>query len=128
MSVKFCPLCSNIFGYKVNKDTSKLMPVCSTCGHSETKIDNCLVINELTNRVQDYPLNHNTIFDTTLPRTRKIPCPNPSCPYIKKKSEGKEQKAADASVDHPEVIMFHYNPNMLKLGYMCVECRTYWKN
>lgn len=126
MSVKFCPLCSNIFGHKIDEETSRLVPVCQTCGYTESKVDHCLVVNELTNRVQDYPLSHNTPYDCTMPRTRKIPCPNPECPYAKKPK--KETKEASSEIDNPEVIIFQYNPTMLKSGYMCVECKTYWKN
>lgn len=129
MSVKFCPLCCNIFGHKIDDETLKLIPVCLTCGFTETKVDHCLVVNELNNRVQDYPLSHNTPFDCTMPRTRKIPCPNPECPYNKKKSKSETKGESTKNIfDNPEVVIFQYNPTMLKSGYMCIECKTYWKN
>lgn len=114
--VKFCGCCNNIFSHKVNEETSKLIYVCLFCGNSENVVDHCIVINELNTKIQDYPLNHNMIYDYTLPRTKKIPCPNPNCGH---NQEPKSQ---------PEIIIFQYNPNMLKTAYMCTSCKTYWKN
>lgn len=114
--VKFCPMCSNIFNHKVDNKTGKLSYACTTCGNTEEVIDRCIIINELNTKIQDYPPNQNMIYDSTFPRTKKIPCPNPDCSY-KTESEG-----------YPEIIMFQYNPTMLKTGYMCTICSTYWKN
>jgi len=115
--VKFCPLCNNLFSHKVNEETGKLSYVCLSCGNTENVIDHCIVINELNTKIQDYPLNPNMVYDNTLPRTKKIPCPNPDCTYVK-----------ESETDNPEIIIFQYNPTMLKTGYMCTICTTYWKN
>ena len=113
--VKFCPQCNNLFGHKINKETDKLSYVCMSCNNIESVVDHCIIINELNTTVQDYPLNINMIYDVTLPRTNKIPCPNPTCPCV-------------AKSEKPEIIIFQYNPNMLKTAYMCTQCKTYWKN
>ena len=121
--VKFCPKCNNLFSHKINENTFKLNYICLTCGNVEDVIDHRIVINELNTKIQDYPLNPNMIYDKTLKRTKKIPCPNPDCDYDKKGATD-----ADKAKDFPEIIIFHYNPTMLKNGYMCVSCKTYWKN
>lgn len=115
--VKFCPKCDNLFSHEINEETSQLNYVCLSCGHKENVVDRCIVINELNTKVQDYPLNLNMIYDNTLLRTKKIPCPNPDCTYVKSQPD-----------DKPEIIIFQYNPTMLKTAYMCINCRTYWKN
>ena len=115
--VKFCPKCNNLFSHEINEETSKLNYVCLTCGNTEEVVDHCIVINELNTKIQDYPLNPNMIYDSTLLRTKKIPCPNPDCTYAKKDKD-----------DKPEIIIFQYNPTMLKTAYMCTICQTYWKN
>ena len=115
--VKFCPKCNNLFSHTVNEETSKLSYICMACGYTEAVVDLCIIINELNNKIQDYPLNPNLIYDNTLRRTKKIPCPNPDCTYKKQSKE-----------DYPEIINFQYNPTMLKTGYMCTICQTYWKN
>ncbi len=114
---KFCPSCNNLFSYKIDDETSKLSYVCFSCGKTENIIDHCIVINELNNKVQDYPLNANMIYDNTLPRTLNIPCPNPDCDYKKNEQN-----------NNPEIIIFQHNPTMLKTAYMCTICNTYWKN
>ncbi len=115
--VKFCPQCNNLFNHKIDEDTAKLSYICQTCNHTEQVIDHCIIINELHTNVQDYPVNVNMIYDMTLPRTRQVVCPNPDCSH----------KTTDPNTN-PEIIMFQYNPKMLKTGYICVECKTYWKN
>ena len=115
--VKFCPQCSNIFSHRINEDTSRLTYICLSCGRTEDVIDHCIVINELNTKIQDYPLNANMIYDQTLLRTQKIPCPNPECEHKVPNENG-----------NPEIIIFQYNPTMLKTAYMCTVCQTYWKN
>jgi DNA-directed RNA polymerase subunit M/transcription elongation factor TFIIS len=113
--VKFCPQCNNLYGHAVDEQTLKLRYVCPSCGNTENVIDRCIVINELNTNTQDYQLNANMIYDLTYPRTKKIPCPNPDCPSVQLN-------------ENPEIIVFQYNPTMLKTGYMCTDCNTYWKN
>lgn len=115
--VKFCDQCNNLFSHHINETTGKLNYVCLICGNSEDVVDQCIIINELNAKTQDYSITSNIINDHTQPRTKKIPCPNPDCSYVKKNAD-----------DNPEIIMFNYNPTMLKLGFLCTSCRTYWKN
>jgi DNA-directed RNA polymerase subunit M/transcription elongation factor TFIIS len=121
--VKFCPKCDNLFSHKIDETTSKLSYICSACGNTEDVVDHCIIINELNTKVQDYPLNVNMIHDITLPRTKHVPCPNPDCSFKKK-----EEDANAGPAENPEIIIFQYNPKMLKTGYMCTSCKTYWKN
>jgi DNA-directed RNA polymerase subunit M/transcription elongation factor TFIIS len=114
--VKFCSKCNNLYSHEI-QETGKLGYVCYTCGNKEAVVDKCLIINELHTNVQDYPLNPNMVYDKTYPRTKKIPCPNPDCEYVKSDSD-----------DNPEIIIFQYNPTTLKTGYMCTTCFTHWKN
>src|ERR1700722_15149476 len=114
--VKFCPSCNNIFSHKIDEDTGKLIYVCLTCGQEEMILDHCIIINELNTHVPDFPLNVNMIHDYSLPRTKKILCPNEKCPY-------KENHD-----DNPELIISQYNPTVYKTAYMCTVCTTYWKN
>jgi DNA-directed RNA polymerase subunit M/transcription elongation factor TFIIS len=115
--VKFCPQCNNIFSHKVDEKTHQLCYICPTCGNTDKVIDRCIVINDLNTRVQDYPLNSNMIYDRTLKRTRKIPCPNDEC----------QSNKAD-TLGNPEICIFQYNPTFLNTGYICTECQTFWKN
>lgn len=114
---KFCTTCDNLFSFTINSESQKLSYVCHSCGNSEDTVDSCIVINEMDSKTQDYQLNAQMVHDRTMPRTLKVPCPNPDCGH---KTEGKS--------GNPEIIMFQYNPKMLKMGYMCVVCHTYWKN
>lgn len=126
--VKFCPMCNNMFGYKINPATNKLNYVCATCGNTEAVVNHCLTINELNTKTLDYPLNPNMIYDNTLARTKKIPCPNPECSYVKSAKNSDKKEDTDSTDDNPEIITFQYNPNALKTAYMCTACETYWKN
>lgn len=111
--VKFCEICSNLYIHQLN-DKGQLMYVCHMCGHTESVTESCLMTNSINNKIADYHISINMIHDHTLLRTRKLVCPNPECP---------NQKTSE----RPEIIIFQYNPTMLKHGYMCQVCHTYWK-
>ena len=65
----------------------------------------------------DYGINPNMIYDYTLPRTHSHKCQNSQCPSNLR-----------TPLENPEIIIFQYNPDILNIGYMCSECRTYWKS
>jgi hypothetical protein len=111
MSNKFCTGCDNLLSYRTSDDKGHLEEFCS-CGYVGVVKDTCLIVNEYDQKAQDYPIHPNLIYDVTLPRTRQIPCPNPAC------------LAKDSP---PEIICFQLNPNDLKVGYLCTQCRTHWK-
>lgn len=117
--VKFCQQCGNLYNHVIGEDL-KLRYQCFLCGHSEDVTEHCIVVNEFDHNAHDYQLNQNMIYDYTLPRTRKIPCPNPHC----------KSQQTEAGQEHiyPEIIIFQYNPEMLNVGYMCTICQNYWKN
>lgn len=112
--VKFCPQCNNIFSHQIDNQTYKLKYTCFTCGKTEDVVDHCITVNELDTKTQDYALNPNMIYDKTLLRTNKIPCPDPIC--------NQDQNGTG------EIIKFQYNPNTYKSAYMCTKCQIYWKN
>lgn len=112
--VKFCGMCGNLFNHAID-EKGKLTYYCQLCGHVDDVVERCLVINELNKSANDYQLNHNMIYDYTLPRTRQIKCPNVNCPSYER-------------ANNAEIIIFQYNPDMLTVGYMCTECKNYWKN
>ena len=87
---------------------NKITYVCRLCGHIDTQIDQCLSSSEFNRNSRDYQLNPNMVYDPTLPRTMQITCP--TCRI------------------NTEIVIFQYNPDLLNVGYMCTQCRTYWKN
>ena len=106
--VKFCESCGNLFNHSIDEQ-GNFFYHCKLCGNVNTQIDEtCIVVNELNGTAHDYQLNKNMVFDKTLPRTKKMSCPE--------------------CLKNTEIIIFQYNPEMLNVGYMCSECRTYWKN
>jgi DNA-directed RNA polymerase subunit M/transcription elongation factor TFIIS len=112
--VEFCPNCDNLFNHNLDED-GKLIYHCTLCGVKKNIIKHCIIINEMDTKVQDYPVSINMMYDNTIPRTLKIPCPNPDCGY-------------KGPSENPEIIVFQYNPTMLKSGYMCTHCKIWWKN
>jgi DNA-directed RNA polymerase subunit M/transcription elongation factor TFIIS len=106
--VKFCEMCGNLFSHKIDEQM-KFIYHCDFCGHENQEVtEKCIVVNELNRNAHDSQLNPNMIHDHALPRTKQIPCP--TCHR------------------NTEIIIFQYNPEMLNVGYMCTECKTYWKN
>lgn len=118
--VKFCDKCSNMMGHQMIDDSDDLNYVCNVCGNVQPMTDTCMVINHNSAIVQDYPLNSNMIYDMSLPRTKQIICPN--------KNASGDDKCTYVGDDNPEIIIFQYNPNMMRTGYMCTSCHCYWKN
>lgn len=105
--VKFCQKCGSLFSHKL-ADDGRFVYSCHLCGYEDPQIEQCIEINEFNRNAYDYPLNPMMIYDVTLPRTRQIHCPK--------------------CKDNTEIIVFQYNPEILNVGYLCVECRSYWKN
>lgn len=112
--VKFCDKCGSMYNHSMDEN-GQVMYRCLMCGNVDPNVEPCLVINELNHSVFDYPINPHMIHDCTLPRTRKIPCPN--C-------------VKDTSKDelYPELIILQYNPSLLNVAYICTVCQHYWKN
>jgi len=104
---EFCQFCSNLYNYKLT-ESGDLVYYCELCGNQDNQINHCITINEVNRNARDYLVNKNLVYDYTLPRTRKIICPK--------------------CHKNTEIIIFQYNPDMLNVGYMCTECRNYWKN
>ena len=113
--VKFCEACGNLYNHIIDEE-GDFSYHCQLCGNDSKVLEKCVFINELNRNSHDYQLNSNMIHDNTLPRTRKIKCPNDKC---------------DSNTEYtgnPEIVIFQYNPEMLTVGYICTVCQNYWKN
>jgi DNA-directed RNA polymerase subunit M/transcription elongation factor TFIIS len=104
--LSFCDLCGNLLHHKLKDE--KIMYSCDICGNSQDLTSNSIYSFKFTESDNDYLLNNNMIYDSCLPRTKKIQCP--TCE------------------DFNELILFQYNPRILNIGYMCTVCLNYWKN
>ena len=113
--VKFCPKCFSLYGHRINESTNNLQYVCGRCNFTEPVINTCIVANKLSTNIQDYPINENLIFDYTLPRTQQVKCKNVDC-------------GSSENSKYPEIVIFQYNPTMLKTAYICTHCKNFWKN
>lgn len=103
---EFCEQCGSLYNHIISDGI--LSYDCQVCGNKKPVDKPCIMINEITQTARDYPISPNIIYDNTLPRTRKY-----MCPKCKKNTE---------------LVIFQYNPEIYNVGYMCTECRYYWKN
>ena len=77
-TMKFCPVCSNLFRLKVDTDQT-LQHHCIKCGTVEAITDNCVISTTYCNQPQQNiqnNINKYTKFDPTLPRIDFLKCPN----------------------------------------------------
>ena len=118
-NILFCPQCDNMLWVKeTEKEEGRvLLNYCRVCNYEEksqrviisthvSKNQNQLTLSE--KRTKDWAM------DVSLKRTQKIPCPNKECP-----SHQEEERR--------EVVL-STNPANLHVTYMCMECKTQWKD
>jgi hypothetical protein len=104
---------------KENK--SNLIYWCKNCNHEEKKNlkgNNCVYTSSYTtNKYFDvkYHINKYTHLDPTLPRVNNVPCPNADC-------------SSNKDGEHKEVIYKKYDEENMKFLYLCVKCKTCWRN
>jgi DNA-directed RNA polymerase subunit RPC12/RpoP len=109
-------------------DPNKLIYYCRNCGNednflnvyneSELKQDTISVSKTLVKKNEqtfNHFINKYTHLDPTLPRTRKILCPNPDC-----LTNTKDEKR--------EIIFIRYDDVNIKYVYLCSTCETTWKS
>lgn len=129
--VRFCPQCSNNFSSytyvsEENPDTGEtqnyLVYSCQTCLYQERldKItdpsEGVLFTQSNDNKQTDREIVSDMCLDSTLPRTRKVTCPNGDCPTNKEKNPATR-----------DVVFFQYDKQM-KLAYICCVCRSHWRS
>ncbi len=115
----FCSKCDNMYYIKLTEENgNKLIYYCRNCGNEDSLIttDNiCICQTQIAHKENSYNhiINNYTKFDTTLPRTTTIKCPNINCSsYIDK---------------NPDVIYLRYDDTNMKYIYLCGICDTVWK-
>lgn len=109
--MKFCTECNSI--YTTTEVENKIKYICKVCGHIEDctnlVIDTTYYKEREVNRGEK---NEYTIYDVTLPRTNKKPCPNKDC-------------KSNVDKDLREVVMLS-DKYTQKLYYTCCVCNTEW--
>lgn len=115
MLIEFCDKCQNICSIIIVND--EYMKKCLSCSY-EHKYDKKPILSKNVQNVKssDYRISQNMIYDNTLSRTKDIKCPNELC----------ETNLIENPKER-ETVMFEYNPNTHKHGYICCICKTYWK-
>ena len=108
-NITFCSICECVFYWRA--EDGKLTNICRNCGNTEESKNPIVHENNYhgsQNSSMEYVVNKFCKFDYTLPRTRKIICPN-----CKKNTE---------------IFYKKYNPiSEMALVYGCTECDHYWK-
>lgn len=124
--MKFCSNCDMLFNLVLEtvNNQQKTKHVCKNCGNEEENENICIVkINNEDNilTVTDEKLLKNICQDITLPRTKKIACPNNDCDCNKinfDKDKSKEN----------EVVYFIVHQKDMIYQYICCHCYTTWTN
>jgi DNA-directed RNA polymerase subunit M/transcription elongation factor TFIIS len=117
--MKFCNGCDNMLYIRLLKeDSNKLIYYCRNCGHEDSLITHenvCVNKTQIKHKEQSYShiINNYTKLDPTLPRTKTIKCPNPSCNSLKDEDQ--------------EVLYIRYDDTNMKYIYLCGICNTTWK-
>jgi DNA-directed RNA polymerase subunit M/transcription elongation factor TFIIS len=101
------------------EDTNKLVYYCRNCGHEDS---NLTVDNVTVSKVQlkkseqqfNHIINKYTKLDPTLPRIKRVLCPNPDC-------------ATNTTDAEREIIFIRYDDTNMKYVYLCSTCDTVWK-
>jgi DNA-directed RNA polymerase subunit M/transcription elongation factor TFIIS len=115
----FCEKCDNMYYIRLaDEDGNKLIYYCRNCGHEDSLITHenvCVNKTQIKHKEQSYVhiINNYTKLDPTLPRTKTIKCPNPSCSSIKDEDQ--------------EVLYIRYDDTNMKYIYLCGVCNTTWK-
>lgn len=120
--MKFCPDCNNflyITESKVALGGTKegLINYCRNCGFEEARQENKIDLLKF-----DYETSYKNIYpeeiinDLTYPRTRAVKCPNHDC------------ECNDEVSGVLREVLFFRQKNSLKLTYICVICKTMWKD
>ncbi len=115
----FCEKCDNMYYIRLaDEDGNKLIYYCRNCGHEDSLITHenvCVNKTQIKHKEQSYShiINNYTKLDPTLPRTKTIKCPNPSCNSLKDEDQ--------------EVLYIRYDDTNMKYIYLCGVCNTTWK-
>lgn len=117
--MKFCDVCQNMMYVRVDDDNS-LNTYCKNCGFTsvptveqQDRIFNVTRANTDDRASYRQYLTPDIRFDNTLPRTRRLTCPNPQCP-------------AAGTKQGTDVIYIKYDDVHLKFLYHCCTCATFW--
>lgn len=114
--MNFCKICDNMLYMRISTDgDNKITKYCRNCCNNDdvTEIDPCLYKNhsEETTLYLKSLVNKFTPYDPTLPHSKEIPCPNPSC----------------SNKETNDVVYLKYNKKDMKYLYLCCDCLTVWK-
>ena len=116
----FCVNCDNMYYIRISaEDTNKLVYYCRNCGHEDSNltIDN-VTVSKVQLKKSEQQFNHiinkYTKLDPTLPRIKRVLCPNPDC-------------ATNTTDAEREIIFIRYDDTNMKYVYLCSTCDTVWK-
>ena len=117
--MKFCDVCQNMMYCRVEDDNT-LNTYCKNCGFTAapTVEQQDRIFNVTRSSADDRSsykqfLTPDIRHDNTLPRTRRMACPNADCPAAKSK------KGTD-------IIYVKYDDVNLKYLYHCCTCSVFW--
>jgi hypothetical protein len=116
----FCSICNNMYYIRINeKDSNKLDYYCRNCGNEDILLaTNNICISKTQIKKSEQSFNHIinkfTKFDPTLPRIKKILCPNADC-------------ATNTQNKEREIIYLRYDDINMKYIYLCSTCDTNWQ-
>jgi DNA-directed RNA polymerase subunit M/transcription elongation factor TFIIS len=116
----FCDKCGNMYYIVISEDDPNTLQYnCNKCGDKNTTISiSGISVSKLDIKGGEQKYNHiinkNTKKDPTLPRSKKIPCPNDLCETNTKASER-------------EVISIRYDTQNMKYIHLCSTCDTIFK-
>jgi hypothetical protein len=101
------------------KDSNKLDYYCRNCGNEDTLLaTNNICISKTQIKKSEQSFNHIinkfTKFDPTLPRIKKILCPNADC-------------ATNTQNKEREIIYLRYDDINMKYIYLCSTCDITWQ-
>ena len=116
----FCSVCNNMYYIRINdQDSNKLDYYCRNCGHEDSILSTsnmCISKTQLKKTEQSFNhiINKFTKFDPTLPRVKKILCPNSECSTNTQNTER-------------EILYLRYDDTNMKYIYLCSTCDTSWQ-
>jgi len=117
--MKFCKNCGNMYYLSVSEeDPNSLSFYCRNCGDSEKNETEVVCIHKTnTNEPAEAndTINQYTKLDPTLPRIRKMKCPNESC-------------LTNTENTPVEIILIRYDNSNMKYLYLCSTCDYTWKS
>lgn len=118
----FCDYCNNMLYIKQLEENNEMIFYCKTCNQEKKMTSDVDTQKSQKISSKDYDIlnsykqfiNHNIIYDNTIPHVNNIKCVNENC--TKTDSEDND------------IMYIKYDAINIKYMYYCTYCKEFWMN